>query len=51
MKKIINLDTMSCIGYFSEKDSEVVQNEYNKKYIFCEFDIDGDLTVSDDDID
>lgn len=48
MKKIIDLDNMSCIGYFREKDKQAVFNEYNHEYDFCEFDIDGDLTVSND---
>lgn len=48
MKKIIDLDTMRCIGYFSKSDSKKVLNRYNDLYDFCEFDIDGDLTVSND---
>jgi len=49
MKRIIDLDTMTCIGYFDEKNSDKVLSKYQKIYAWCAFDVDGDLTVSDDD--
>lgn len=48
MKKVIDLDRMQVIGSFDEKDSEATKEKYLQTYDWAGFDIDGDLTVSND---
>ncbi len=48
-KKIIDIDNMTIIGFFDEKDAEKTKKKYLESYNWVGFDIDGDLTVSMDD--
>lgn len=49
MKKVINVDTMTIIDEFNEKDAEKTKQQYESMgYIDVQFDCDGDLCVWED---